>query len=444
MLIGLAGAAVALLVGSIVLSAVLGIAGRRALDETASNAAKDIALIVTSDTAPDPLPASGAQSVQVVDSQGRVVAGSANADRLTSLLRPAELDRARDGQRLQVSGRRVGASGPLRVVAVPVTRPGERRDASTVIVAVQAGDVLHAEKVLRTTLLVVAPLILLVMGLVAWWVIGRALRPVERLRAGAETISGDAGAERLPVPAQVDEIQALAVTLNGMLDRLTHARERQRGLVADAAHELRSPLASIQTQLEVEQRVSGSNALTDDLLVDVRRLAALIEDLLLLARSDENAWVARRPEPVDVPTLLADIARSYAGARVAVTVTDSADTLTARVVPEELRRILTNLVDNAVRHASTAVTLTAAADGGEALIVVGDDGTGIRPEDRVRAFERFTRLDDARDRDAGGSGLGLAIVQELVHRARGSVVLTDHPAVDGATPGLRVEVRVPR
>ncbi|MDE9367703.1 HAMP domain-containing sensor histidine kinase [Luteipulveratus sp. YIM 133132] len=446
MLIGLSGVALALLAGSLVLYAVLGIAGRGALDETARNTAGDIALVAAGGPLPDPLPASGAQSVQVVDAAGRVVGGSANADRLTGLLRPEELARARGGERITVPGRRAGVAGPLRVIALPVTRSGERRDASTVVVAVQAADVVHAERVLATTLLVVAPLLLVVMGLVAWWVIGRALRPVEKLRSGAEAISGEAAATRLPVPEQADEIRALAVTLNGMLDRLAGARERQRGLVADAAHELRSPLASMQTQLEVDQRVRGRDELTDGLLDDVTRLSALVEDLLLLARADAAAWTTGRAETLTVAPLLADVATRYAGARVPLTVLPVAEpNLTARAAPAELRRMLTNLLDNAVRHASSQVRLSARAADGEVLLVVEDDGPGIAPADRERAFERFTRLDDARGRDAGGSGLGLAIVQELARRARGSVALADREPVDGTAPsGLRVELRVPR
>ncbi|KNX37749.1 hypothetical protein VV01_12275 [Luteipulveratus halotolerans] len=445
MLIGLAGSGVALLVGSLVLATVLGVAGRRSLDEAATNTARDISLVVARDDIPDPLPASGAQSVQVLDASGKVVAASANADRLTALLRPDEVRRARTGETVGVPGARAGESGRLRVVALPVTRAGERRDSSTVVVAVQSDDVEHAQHILRTTLLVVAPLLLLVMGLVAWWVIGRALRPVERLRAGAASISGQGRSERLPVPAQSDEIQALAVTLNDMLDRLTHARERQRDLVADAAHELRSPLASMRTQLEVEQRVGGRTELTDGVLADVGRLHDLVEDLLLLARVDSDKVDPSKAEVIDVPTLLADVSRSYAGGRVAVRVVPSTAAAVAVAPPIELRRVVTNLVDNAVRHASQEVVLSCAAEDEDVLLVVGDDGPGIAAPDRERVFERFTRLDTARDRDAGGTGLGLAIVRELTDRFGGAARLTEHPTVQGRTPpGLRVEVRVPR
>lgn len=447
MLLGLCGVTVVLVIASSLLYTVLGLAGRRALDETAINTAHDVSVLMARAHPPDPLPVSGAQLVQVLDGQDRVVAGSATADRLTPVLTHDEVDQARAGAVLTVPGERVGMAGPLRVVAVPTTRIGERRDSSTVLVAVQAGDVAHAEDVLRTTLLVITPVMLLVLGVIAWWVIGRALRPVEQLRAGAEAISGSGRSERLPVPVQGDEITALAVTLNGMLDRLAQVRERQRGFVADAAHELRSPLTSMRTQLEVEQHVDGGKPLTDGLLADVRRLSTLVEDLLLLARSDAGVRPVRSAEPLVVQAQLVALADLYAAARVPVLLAAGGDPrLTARVDRDELRRMLTNLIDNAVRHAQSAVLVTAHAERPQTLIVVEDDGSGIPADQRERVLERFARLDTARDRDAGGSGLGLAIVAELAQRVHGSVVLTDRlPDAAGSTPaGLRAEIRLPR
>src|SRR5699024_8768176 len=161
-------------------------------------------------------PVSGAQVVQVVDAQGRVVTGSSNADRLVPLLRPDERQEARTGEAVTVPGSRTGLRGPLRGV-------GEPLDSTTVLVAVPVGDVSSAQHVLRDTLLVTYPVLLVVLALIAWWLIGRTLRPVESLRAGAERISGQDRAERLPVPPSVDEIHHLADTLNGMLDRLADA-----------------------------------------------------------------------------------------------------------------------------------------------------------------------------------------------------------------------------
>jgi signal transduction histidine kinase len=239
------------------------------------------------------------------------------------------------------------------------------------------------------------------------------------------------------VPPARDEIQALALTLNDMLGRLAAGRARQRTFVADAAHELRSPLASMRTQLEVAQHLGEAGRLPADPLPEVDRLSALVEDLLLLARADADAPLPARVDRVEVAALLTAIAESYAEARVAVRTDrlDPAASVTASV--DELRRAVTNLVDNAVRHARSAVTLSVAADGSDVLIAVADDGPGIAPADRERVFDRFTRLDDARDRDAGGTGLGLPIVRELVRRAGGSVGFGTEPNVS------RAEIRLP-
>ena len=305
-------------------------------------------------------------------------------------------------------------------------------------------DVLKGMHLLRSVLLVLFPLLVLILALVFWRAIGATLRPVESLRRGAEEITGASRSGRLPVPAGSDEIHSLAVTLNGMLDRLEAARTRQREFVADAAHELRSPLTNMRTQLEVAQHL-GSSAdpeLVNDLLTDTKRLARLVDDLLLLARTDDSAEIAR-PVPVDLTALLQDAAARYPN--VAVSLPE--DPLWTSGDPDALLRIITNLLDNAVRHAASSVSLsassvssTSSSGGGRILVTVTDDGPGIPAGDRERVFERFTRLDDARARDDGGSGLGLAIVRELVRRHGGRVRLLDAPS---GGPGLLVEVDLP-
>lgn len=465
LLVSVACVAVALAVGSLVLYAVLNVAGRRALDDAATNTAKDVAALVSRGSVPDPLPVSGAQLVQVVDAQDRVIGASATADRLTSLLRPDELSRARAGRHLTVPGTRAGINGHLRVVALPVTAPGDRTPRqATVVVAVQSRDFERAQGVLGGTLLVTYPLLLAALGVLSWWVLGRTLRPVERLRAGAESISGDESDDRLPVPDTADEIAALAATLNRMLDRLAASRERQRDFVADAAHELRSPLASMRTQLEVAQHLGEGGDLPEDLLADVARLSGLVEDLLILARLERQGPTGGRDWVVEIRDLVDEVAGRYGGARVPVTVDrapggdwDAAAPISVAADPEHLRRMLTNLVDNAVRHANSAVELSVGTEPGRVVLTVSDDGPGIPLVHRERVFERFARLDDARDRDAGGSGLGLAIVRELVERMGGTVRLHDaappssgtgsaEPSDHSDPPsrGLRVEVRLPR
>jgi signal transduction histidine kinase len=326
----------------------------------------------------------------------------------------------------------------LRVGGVAAGPP---ENPTTVVVARSTSDTMRGLSLLRTLLLIVFPLLLLASALVAWRVLGAALRPVERLRRGAEEITGagPATAERLPVPSGHDEIHRLAVTLNGMLDRLAAGRARQREFVADAAHELRSPLANMRTQLEVARHLGPAAdwpAVGEDLLADTARLSRLVDDLLLLARSDGAAPPARMA-PVDLTALAHDVA---VASDVQVVTADPVWTMGA---PDELRRILANLVDNAVRHTRSGVQLATAREGDRAVVTVTDDGPGIAPADRDRVFERFTRLDDSRTLDTGGAGLGLAIVRELVRRHAGTVTLTDADPARPQSPGLRVEVRLP-
>ncbi len=442
MIVGVSGLAGALALGGLLLYGVLGLTIRHSVDAEARAGAEQVARLVDQGPPPDPLPVAGSQVAQVLDSQDRVVAASLGSDRLTALLRPGELTRARAGHPLTVPGSRIGLDGALRAVAVPAGRPG---GALTVVVAQQTADTAHSQRLLRTTLLVGYPLLVALLALIAWHVIGRTLRPVEELRRGAARISGAGDEERLPVPRAADEIRALATTLNEMLDRLDASRGAQKAFVADAAHELRSPLASMRTQLEVAGQLGEGGELADDLLAEVERLTALTEDLLLLARGDVGGAAPRPAERLPIGPLLDEVAQrrrsSPVPVEVAAPVAGPPVTVTAN--RSELRRVLDNLVDNAVRHARGRVELAAVGCGGSSLVTVTDDGPGIPTADRERVFERFTRLDDARDRDAGGAGLGLAIVRDLLARAGGTIAFVD--ADPGAEPpGLRAEVRLPR
>jgi signal transduction histidine kinase len=441
MIIGLAGVSTALIMGGLAFFGALTYSVDRTLDNETLASAEEVAQMINDSRLPSPIPISGAQVVQVVDARQRVIGGSVTADRLTPLLRPDELARALTGQAVIVDGVRLGISGPLRVRAI---QAGPAAAPVSIMVGQPFGDVLATRTALRNALLITFPLLLGALALIAWRVIGWTLRPVEQLRAGAEKISrtrrisGPARSGRLPVPPAADEIRALAVTLNEMLDRLGEAQERQRSFVADAAHELRSPLASIQAQLEVAQRLGEGGTLPADLMVDVKRLSGLVEDLLLLARADADTRPPAHPNPVDAGDLVSEVAKGYSGARVSVTVA-APERLMIMVDAEELRRAVGNLIDNAVRHARSGVAVAAFVEHDQAVISISDDGPGIAPEDRERVFERFTRLDDARGRNSGGAGLGLAIVRELITRAGGTVRLT------AAEPpwNLRAEVRVP-
>ena len=445
LLVGLAGLAGALLIGGVLLYAVLTASLGRSIEGTARASAQQVALLVDSGRLPDPVPVSGSQVVQVLDAQGRVVTGSVTADRLTALVTPDELRRALAGEQVVVPGSRSGLSGRLQVAAVPAGAAAPTTPAAptgreySVVAAAPTADVEQSARTLRTLLLWIFPLLLAVLAVIAWRVIGAALSPVEALRRGAERIDESSSeSERLPVPPTRDEVSALATTLNAMLDRITVARRKQRAFVADAAHELRSPLASMRTQLEVAQRLGEGGDLPVELLADVDRLTMLVDDLLLLARADDAA-TTRESAAIDVVALLCDVAGRYGGARVPVR---TSPTLAGRQLQTwgprgDVTRALTNLVDNAVRHARTGVVLDATSVGHQVEVTVTDDGHGVSVEDRERVFDRFTRLDEARDRDSGGSGLGLPITRALLRRSGGDVRLED------AGPGLRAVVTLP-
>jgi signal transduction histidine kinase len=435
LVIGVLGVATALAIGSIALYVVLTLVSYRSLDQAGTATATEVADLVDRGRLPDPIPVTGSQIVQVVDARDRVVSASVNADRLTALLLPREVTAALAGSRVVVPGSRVGLDSDLRVVAARAGPAGARR---TVVVAQGFEDVQHSQHILKVTLLSTYPLLLAVLALIAWRVVGSTLRPVEELRSTAERISGTGQDDRLPVPTSGDEMHALAVTLNSMLDRLAAARSRERSFLADAAHELRSPLASMRTQLEVAHHLGEETPVTADLRAEVLRMGRLVEDLLVLARLDAgDRPVTSVRTAVPVRALAADVAGRFEGARVPVGTSGVAD-VTACCPPDDLRRALVNLVDNAVRHARTSVEVEAAATAGGVLVAVRDDGAGIPETERDRVFERFTRLDEARDRDEGGSGLGLAIVRELVRAHGGEVRLGDAPG-----GGLRVELTLP-
>jgi signal transduction histidine kinase len=426
-LIGTAGLAVGLALGGLLLVSVLQFVLIRAVDNGARQTAGDVASLIGAGGLADPIPTAGTQFVQVLDAQSRIRAASVGADRLVPLLRQEELTRARAGQVVVVGGDRIGVNGTLRVVA---TTAG----VETVLVAAPARDVDESVVTVRNALLIAYPMLLFGLAVLAWHVVGWALHAVEELRLGAEEISA-AQVGRLPVPESDDEVHRLAVTLNRMLDRLDAARSRQRAFVADAAHELRSPIASLRTQLDVAAHVGEAPAIPD-LTAEVDRLARLVDDLLLLARADEGDPALRRREPVELTGLLDDLATTYAGCRVRVAVQPGAAQWTEGD-PAALRRVVDNLVANAVRHASSTVTLAVARSADRVVVTVTDDGPGIAAPDRARVFDRFTRLDDARARDEGGTGLGLAIVRELVRLHDGTVTLGD------AGPGLRVAISLP-
>lgn len=431
--IGVLGLTLTLCVGGFALIGFTQMNLLNSVDNGINNTGDEIAALIHSNQLPDVIPTGGTTLVQVLGPDHRVEHVSAGADRLVPVLRPDEITSALNGRQiLTVRADQSTYEGNLRVGAVTV---GE----NIVLVAVPLTGMQDNLHKFKAGLFVMIPALIVVLGLAIWYVVGMALRPVESLRRSAEDVRGG---ERLPVPRGGDEIHRLAVTLNTMLDRLERARDKQRAFVADAAHELRSPLANMRTELEVAARIGPAPELLDDLLSDVERLGRLTDDLLLLAKADDPQRLRLRKERIDVGDLLTAICQRYTGSRVPVSCEAPEGPLWVDGNVDGLRRAISNLVDNAVRHARTRVVVTTEAHPDGVRVSVTDDGEGVPVADRARVFERFTRLDDARSRDKGGTGLGLAIVRELVARHGGTVTL--HDAVPGRTPpGLRADVILP-
>ncbi|MEU5886068.1 HAMP domain-containing sensor histidine kinase [Streptomyces sp. NPDC047461] len=321
-----------------------------------------------------------------------------------------------------------GESADYRFAALPV----ETDDG--VELTVYAGESLDTEQsavdTALTVMLIGFPLLLGVVAAATWLVTRRALRPVEGIRRemAAITASEDL-ARRVPEPDTHDEVAALARTTNATLAALETSVERQRRFVADASHELRSPIASLRTQLEV---AAAHPELLDvpGAVQDTVRLQRLAADLLLLARLDAGEG------PGDTRLDLGEVARREARGRDGVTV-EAAEVEVAGS-RNRLERVIGNLLDNAQRHARSVVGVTVRRDGAWAVVEVADDGDGVAEADRERIFERFVRLDEARSRDDGGAGLGLAIARDVAARHGGTLTVRDAPA-----GGALFELRLP-
>ena len=433
------GLAVALVAGAMLLRGTLQASLTRGVDNTARQGGQEVVALINGHQLPSgPVPVvAGTLTIQVLGPDGRVVDASPGADQLVPLMAPGQATAlARSGRAVLLDGRPFGIPYLMRVVAVPAN------GGKIVISAAAYTEVRDSMTALGRALIVATPLLLLLLAGATWLVVGSTLRPIAALRRGAQVVTATGKARELPVPEARDEVRTLAITLNDMLARLDAAGRRQRSLVSDTAHELRSPIASIRAQLEValdHPEQQDWNQTGRDVLADTLRLSTLAEDLLVLARLDEYQPRAGAGRPVDLAALVTEEAERSAGGRVPVTARATGPCVAIGEV-EGLRRVLRNLIDNALRYAKSGVEVDARREAGEAVLTVSDDGPGIPPADRERAFDRFVRLDDARSRDGaetGGAGLGLAIVRAIARTHGGSAYLV------GASPGLRAVVRLP-
>ena len=373
---------------------------------------------------------------QVVDHRGTVLASDRFLEGLGATL-PSE---ATDG------------AGVLRTQALVADGPIELRSEGPYVVVARTTDLASgpafvlvgasledAEEAARAALPVTIagiPILLILAGAITWVLTGRALSPVEKMRRAAAQLSALDLSQRLPLPRAKDEIRNLAQTLNEMLEHLELSSRKQRQFVSDASHELKSPLTSLRTMVDVgEQAHPELQMLFDDLRAELIRMERLASDLLFLARSDE-----RSPDVLIAPVDLAELAPSVTTFLVAGTV-DLSGLRTAWVDGDRdrLGQLVRNLVDNASLYGRAGLWLESYTNDSDAFLLVSDDGAGIAEADRERVFERFVRLDESRGRHSGGAGLGLAVARAIARKHGGDVRV-----IDARHGGATFEVRLPK
>ncbi|MBF8190412.1 HAMP domain-containing histidine kinase [Nonomuraea sp. K274] len=416
---------VILLVGVVAISLAYPVWARNALTDQADSASRHLATVIDYYRFRGPIPPlRGVQVMQVVDTRGRVVASTRALGG-----QPPLTSKVPTGGDSRVSDEVCRSDGCLLVVGTSnrVTVYGP-----VVAYAAVREPFLLNSPFLPALLLASSGLLLTLMGWGAWYGVGRVLAPVERIRSGLEHFGAADLSRRIEVPDTEDEVAELAATVNDTLSRLEMAVERHRRFVSDASHELRTPITALMVRLE---------AGADDLdpadwraaLEEARRLSDIVQDLLLMARLDARAVVER--ERIDLGGLVEEEVARRSGRLPVTTKTEPGVVVEGSRL--QLARLLTNLLSNADRYGDSAVLVSVWGEGDQAVSEVVDDGPGIPPEMRERVFERFTRLDRTRSRDAGGSGLGLPIARDIARAHGGTLHI-------GEGPGARLILRLPR
>jgi len=364
--------------------------------------------------------------VQFIDPEGTVVASGTSAHGLSAFAVPG-------GEPGTITSVNEPALGRLRVITIPA--PSDAR--LTVAIARSVENVAAVRDAM------VELLVAMVVGgsglfcLMVWLVVGRSLRPVEQMRQSVDDLDDRDLRSRVPVPGTQDELDRLARTLNNLLERLEDSVEREHRFVADASHDLRTPLAAVRALLETESSDPALAVLTRaDALARLDQLQAVVDQLLTLANADAAA--APPTTAVDLDELVLGQARALA--RSTHLRVDTSRVSGGQVAGRDtdLIRVIENLASNAVRYAATTISFAVHQFGDTVVLLVDDDGPGIDPADRDRVFERFQTFDDARTHTVSGSGLGLAIVTSIVEAHGGTVSV-----VDGPGGGACFEVRFP-
>lgn len=384
---------------------------------------------------PPPISVSGDEFAQAIDARGRIFDQTRGLGQAL-LLDRSQLAQARVRPLLLPRVRRLGTD--VRLLAIPVSAQDQRL---VIVVGLPLRSRDKTLENLRSELLVGGPLALLLASLVGYFVAAAALRPVERMRTRADSISDQRLSERLPVPRARDELARLGQTLNAMLARIEQGVVRERRFVADASHELRSPLALLRAEVELALEAPRDNEALLNALRSIGeeadRLSQLAEDLLLLARLDEGRLELRR-ETIELRGLLDDVASRFArradGAGRSIEVNApriefSGDRL-------RLEQALANLVENAFRYGAGKIGLQGGLSDAGVAMHVTDEGAGIPADFLPAAFERFSRADQARA--SGGAGLGLAIVKAIVDAHDGSITLAR-----GSQSGSDIHITLP-
>jgi signal transduction histidine kinase len=370
--------------------------------------------------------------IQVIDAAGEVISASPSLEDAPPLaqLKPGDsevVDRAltQDDDPFVVIAKRADTSGgPLTILV------GRNLDVARETIWL-----------VTRILLVGVPLLLIVVSATTWAVVGRALAPVESMREEVSEISATELHRRVPDPAGGDEIARLARTMNEMLTRLEASREREQRLVSDASHELRNPIATIRHLVEVSLAHPDQTTIEElatEVLAEDLRLQELAENLLLLARADEHT-LELLSRPLDLDDLVLDEAKRLSQMTELRIDTTGVGAARTHGDKSQLQRVIRNLGDNAARHAESTVRFGLSETNGVVSLQVDDDGPGVPLESREVIFERFARLDGARDRAHGGAGLGLAIVAEIVGAHGGRAAVEDSPL-----GGARFEIELPR
>jgi len=416
--------AVALLVGGLIITSVL--RGRLTdnLDITLADAADGRAALLAEGADPSTLTATqlsealiwiGREDGETIATGGRIVVDGAPAGTTEGTRTVTATFLEQHGSVLETETDR------LRIHVTRVDSPG---DGTLVVMVGSEFEVIDQPvRDVSGILLLGSPILLLVVGGLTWITADRALRPVGNIRADAEQIRTHHPGSKIDVPNSGDEIEAMATTVNEMLGRLAESDAKQREFVGDASHELKSPLANLRIDIETSTAIDAETRARH--LRQIDRLAAIVDDLLALARHDEHQTV--RQDPVDLDDAVFDALAAVAPGHQRRIDIDAVTPTRVTGDANQLRRLVRNLVDNATRYAAEEVAITLVTSGGRATLHVDDDGPGVPPEAREHIFERFARVDAARGRDDGGTGLGLAIVHRVAERHGGHVSVSESP-----------------